>query len=278
MNRFDNSPVKCMSQVTMQSLDTLGSLAPLGSLEPLPPRLRLTIKSSPPQSPQTAQIQAMQNMQSAQTIYEPGEEKFYNGYGESHVVSHTERSILSDLKPHPFTDDIKNMADVIFNKMRYQVRRGKIRDQLLFYCVYCSHCELRRDVNPIQLGKHFGLTQGEVQKCDSMFSPLQTGYRKPEMMITPLDYLPDYCSAINLSQEAIEDILRMATSIITKDPALLQENPQTVASGLLRYYTVSNGIVVEDPERLTNVMANVTGRSDATINALYKRISIIDNS
>lgn len=209
------------------------------------------------------------------TLCDPqDEEKFHKCYGDSHVVTYNERSILSDLKTYSFTDDIKNTADVIYNKMRYQVRRGKIRDQLLFYCVYCAHCELHRSVNPIQLGKLFELTQGEVQRCDSLFSPLQTGYRKPELIVSPLDYLPDYCSAINLSQEAIEDILVMAASILEKDSSLMQENPQTVASGLLRYYTVLNGITVDDPQHMTIV----TSRSNATIDTVYRRIATIDNS
>ena len=204
-----------------------------------------------------------------------GEQRFCGGYGEwGHVISHTERTILPDLKQYPFTDDIKNQADVIYNKMRYQVRRGKIRFQMLFFCVYCSHLELGRDVNPIQLGAQFGLTQGEVQRCDSLFSPLQTGYKPPSTNASPLGYLPNYCVAMNLSQEAINEIMKMASNVLRKDPRLYQENPQTVAAGLLRYYTITNGIIMDDPQKMTNV----TGRSTVTIDGMFRRISTIDNS
>lgn len=204
-----------------------------------------------------------------------GEQRFCGGYGEwAHVVNHTERSILPDLKQYPFPDDIKNQADVIYNKMRYQVRRGKIRYQMLFFCIYCAHLELSRDVNPIQLGSQFGLTPGEVQRCDSLFSPLQTGYKPPSTNTSPLGYLPDYCRDMNLSQEAIDEIMKMATSVLRKDPTLYQENPQTVAAGLLRYYTITNGIITDDPQKITRV----TCRSNVTIDGMFRRISAIDNS
>lgn len=204
-----------------------------------------------------------------------GEQRFCGGYGEwGHVINHTERTILPDLKQYPFTDDIKNTADVIYNKMRHQVRRGKIRFQMLFFCTYCSHLELGRDVNPIQLGALFGLTPGEVQRCDSLFSPLQTGYRPPNRNASPLGYLPEYCQGMDLSHEAIEEIMKMSATILRKDPTLYQENPQTVAAGLLRYYTITNGISNDDPQKITRI----TGRSTVTIDGMFKRISTIDNS
>ncbi|MEM2987184.1 MAG: hypothetical protein QXV60_03700, partial [Nitrososphaerota archaeon] len=170
--------------------------------------------------------------------------------------------------------DIKNQADVIYNKMKYQVRRGKIRHQMLFFCVYCAYLELNRNVNPIELGEIFGLSQGEVQRCNSLFSPLQTGYKPPSRNISPISYLPDFCKNIGLSQDALESIINMAVIILNKDPSLYQENPQTVAAGLLRYYIITNGIMIEDPQRITRV----TNRSIVTIESMFKRICTIDNN
>ena len=202
------------------------------------------------------------------------DQPFYGGYGEwGHVITRTERSILSDLKQYPFPDDIKNKADVIYNKMIYRVRRGKIRSQMLFFCVYCAHLELDRDVDPVDLGNLFGLSQGEVQRCDSIFSPLQTGYRPPSTDTSPLRYLPGYCQKMDLSEEAVEEITRLANNILMKDPDLRQENPQTVAAGILRYFTCTNGITTDDPQKLTKV----TGRSSVTIDVMFRRIATIDN-
>jgi len=203
-----------------------------------------------------------------------GEQRFCGGYGEwGHVVTHVDRSILPDLKQQAFPDEIKNGADVIYNKMKYRVRRGKIRNQMLFFCIYCAHLELNRDVNPIQLGAQFGLLPGEVQRCDSIFSPLQTGYRPPHTKTSPLRYLPDYCCRMGVSEDTTPEVMKLAAIILQKDSTLYQENPQTVAAGLLKYYTVTNGITTDDPQKITNV----TGRSNVTIEGMFRRIATIDN-
>jgi transcription initiation factor TFIIIB Brf1 subunit/transcription initiation factor TFIIB len=190
------------------------------------------------------------------------------------MISITERTILPDLRSHPYSDDIKNQADTIYNKMIPRVRRGKIRAQLLFYCVYCAHLELDRDVNPLHLGVHFGLSSGDVQRCDSIFSPLQTGYKPPNKNTTALKYLPEYCRSMNISDDAIDNITKTATLILKKDLSLHQESPQTVAAGLLRYITEIKGIETDDP----TIFVKITGRSSVTIEGMYKRIATIDNN
>ena len=208
--------------------------------------------------------------------HEAYEEKaFCGGHGDwAHVVSKTERSILGDLKQYDIADEIKNMADVIYNKMIPQTRRNKVRRQLLFYCTYCAHLELGRDVNPSVLGKIFDLDTGDVQKCYSLFAPLQTGYTPPASTSSPLRYLPDYCSRMGLTAEAVADLITMSKRILNKDRTLLQETPQTVAAGLLRYWIEINGVVIDDSQKLRDI----TGRSLVTIDTMFKRIANVDNS
>lgn len=207
--------------------------------------------------------------------FDTTDRQFFGGFGEigGYVMTKNEHSILGDLKQYPFPDDIKNQADTIFKKMRYRVRRGKIRDLLVFYCTYCAHLELRRDVNPIQLGKQFGITPGKVQRCYSTFSRLQTGYEPPVVHTSPLSYLPGYCRNMDLSEDAIDEVLNMGQSILDKDQTLYQESPQTVAAGLLRYYLFTTGVIYDDQQKI----AKVTDRSIVTIEGMFKRIAGIDN-
>lgn len=207
--------------------------------------------------------------------YDSGETKFHEGYDDGgHVINRTNRSILPDLKSYNFCDEIKNCADVIYNKMNYRVRRGKIRNQMIFFCVYSAHIELNIDIDPISLGAQFNLTSGEVQRCDSLFSPLQTGYRPPSTNTSPTKYLPNYCQRLALSDDSINEVRKLSNIILRKDPTLFQENPQTVAAGLLRYFIITNGITTDDPQTL----GSITGRSNVTIENMYRRISSIDNS
>src|SRR5258708_17857264 len=80
------------------------------------------------------------------------------------------RSIIADLEKYQFNDDIKLRSNLIYNKMKHSARRANKRQFLLFFCVYNAYKELGINVNPAELGRMFGLTQGQVQKTDSIFS------------------------------------------------------------------------------------------------------------
>jgi hypothetical protein len=202
------------------------------------------------------------------------EKTFYNCKGEwGHIQQRTSRSILKDLKPFDIPENIKFRADVIYNKMHYHVRRKKIRYQMLFYCVYCAYLELNQNVDPTELGVLFGLKQGDVQRCDSLFSPLQTGYTPPVKHARPTKYLDQYCEKIGLDNDAGLQIKKLSEALMIKDPEFLQENPQTVAAGILKYFVITNGIILEDPD----IIRTVTKRSNATIDAIFQRIITIDN-
>lgn len=204
------------------------------------------------------------------------------GNGGNYVYISSDRSIVSELTAYGHIDEeIKNQADVIYNLMHKSTRRGKVRRQLLFYCVYCAYRELRRDVNPISLGQQFNLKPGDVQRCDSLFSQIKTGY-KPRIntYASPLDYIPGYfdelgkLGCVEISSYITESALQLGKSIIDKEQSLLQENPQTVAAGLFHYFNLTNGI--EYPDATTP--SKITSRSNMTINNMFKRIATIDNA
>ena len=198
------------------------------------------------------------------------------GNGGGHVSVSSDRSIIPELNVYDKLDsEIKNQADVIYNLMYKSTRRGKVRKQLLFYCCYCAYLELHRNIDPIYLGKQFGLTSGDVQRCDSLFSEIKTGYKlRVPTYTSPLVYIPGYCEQLGLSEEAAQDAVELGKSILNKDVTLLQESPQTVSAGLFHYFNVMNGIKSDDPA----ISSRITGRSNATIDAMFKRISRIDNS
>ena len=235
----------------------------------------------------------MQNKRIKLVISEPKVEQIeFNSYHQdfndlnNHVINKSERSILSDLEGVPIPDNIKHRADNIFNKMIPQVRRAKVRSQLIFYCTYCAYLEAAEDqrksgkyygdeisVIPEQLGQLFNLTPTQVRKCRSLFSQAKTGYKPPIGKISPLSLLPIYGANMNLSEDYIESALATSRIILAKEPNLLEENPQTVAMGLLYYCNECIGIKLEDPSQL----AEISNRSKVTIEAIYRRIKDIDN-
>jgi hypothetical protein len=218
-----------------------------------------------------------------------------NSEKKEYIIVRNKHSLLSDLEQYHFPDDIKNGANVIYNKMTHQVRRGKKRNQLLFFCVYCSYLEeiakyikllengnnqVERilsetmNIDPFTLGLNFDLKPGEVQHCFSIFSPLQTGYKPPSKYISPLGYLSNFCHNMNISQECIMELMKLGENILQKAPTLYQENPRTVGAALFRYIIEINGIKGKDP----NEIISITGKTNNTISEIYRRISDIDNA
>lgn len=204
---------------------------------------------------------------------------FVEGYGEgaagSHIGAIKVKSCVDLLKQkYHQPEDIAIQADLILKQMRPRVNRGKINVQKMFHCTYNAYRELGRNVDPYELGsKYFGLTAGEVTQTESLFSPLQTGYYPPNINVTCTEYIPGYCRSLNLSTEISNSITEFSNRMLLKDPSLLQEQPKTVAAGLFKYYLVIHGITLNDNEQFLKI----TGRSNATIENIYNRISILDN-
>jgi transcription initiation factor TFIIIB Brf1 subunit/transcription initiation factor TFIIB len=182
------------------------------------------------------------------------------------------RSILNELSNYNIPDDIKSRANIIYNSMVSNIKRANKRKYLLFYCVYSAYKELNITVNPVELGKKFNLSPGDVQKTHSMFSPLQTNYKPVNRIINASDYISDFCKKLNMDSYE-SDIIMFTNNILNKNPSLTQEQPQTVAAGVLKYYMMINGIELIDKHQLSIS----TLRSDTTIDGMYKKISTMDN-
>ena len=192
--------------------------------------------------------------------------------GDHNICNKYTKSILSDLHPYKFSDDIKIRANYIYSKMNHSTRRANKRTLLLFFCVYSAYKELSIPVNPADLGKLFGLTHGQMMKTESMFSYLQTGYKPICRTISVYDYIPDYCQKLGL-ENYLDDIILLTENILAKDKDLRQQVSPTLGTGLIKYFLIINGIELNDK----NSLSLVTQRSDTTIDTMYKKICEVDN-
>lgn len=184
------------------------------------------------------------------------------------------RSILNDLSAYPqFSDDIKIRANTIYLKMNPTTNRAKKRTLLLFFCIYNAYKELGIKIDPAVLGDIFGLNAGQLQKTESMFSRLQTNYKPIINCRTVSDYINDYCQAIGLA-DYVDDIIQLSDHILSKNVDLNQSASQPVAAGMIKYYMVINGIELVNKE----LLSQAARRSDTTIEAMFKKISGVDNT
>jgi transcription initiation factor TFIIIB Brf1 subunit/transcription initiation factor TFIIB len=183
------------------------------------------------------------------------------------------RTLISDLKPLDFPDEIKKSANQIFMSMNCPTKRSKKRKLLLFFCIYSAYMELGMPQIPNTIAKKVGISASEVSKAMALFSESQTGYHPPYMLITPLHYLPDYCSKLGFTDTTKEMVFEMAKSIMEKDKTLMEESPQKISAGIIQFFMVMNGIQFKKKE-----FAKMFGFSEVTINNIFKRIVSIDSS
>jgi transcription initiation factor TFIIIB Brf1 subunit/transcription initiation factor TFIIB len=183
------------------------------------------------------------------------------------------RTLIQDLKSLDFPDDIKKTANQIFMSMNCPTKRSKKRKLLLFFCIYSAYMELGIPQIPNVIAKKVNISPSEVSKAMALFSESQTGYHPPYILITPLHYLPDYCTKLGFTEPTKELVYDMAKKIMDKDKSLMEESPQKISAGIIQFFMVMNGIQFKKKE-----FAKMFGFSEVTINNIFKRIVAIDSS
>jgi transcription initiation factor TFIIIB Brf1 subunit/transcription initiation factor TFIIB len=183
------------------------------------------------------------------------------------------KNLASDLKCLDFPDEIKKTANTIFMSMNCPTKRSKKRKLLLFFCIYSAYMELGIPQIPNIIAKKVNISPSEVSKAMALFSESQTGYHPPYMLITPIHYLPDYCTKLGFSEETKEMVYQLANNIMEKDKSLMEESPQKISAGIIQFFMVMNGIQFKKKE-----FAKMFGFSEVTINNIFKRIVAIDSS
>jgi transcription initiation factor TFIIIB Brf1 subunit/transcription initiation factor TFIIB len=183
------------------------------------------------------------------------------------------RSLVTDLKTLDFPDEIKHQANGVFHKMNCPTKRSKKRKLLVFYCIYCAYLELQNPQVPTAIARKIPIEQSEIPKAMALFSEIQTGYRPPDIKITPTHYLKDYCSQLGFTDQTTEMVVNLTNLIMLKDLALKEESPQKLSAGILQCFMIMNGIQFKKKE-----FAKMFGFSEVTINNIFKKILNIYSS
>jgi len=185
----------------------------------------------------------------------------------------TEKSIINDLKKYPgISDDVIQQANRLYIEMGAPTRRGQVRQQMLFICTYRAYRKLGKEPNPYELAQVFGLKKGQVQKANSIFSPLQTGFQPNYSQVYPAKDIPSFSAQIGLSEEVTKQIVTFAQGLLERYPSLAEEAPQNLAAGIIAYYCQSNGII---PVLAT--LPTVANNSKITIDNMAAKIAEYDN-
>ena len=195
---------------------------------------------------------------------------------------HSIKTVLPELETYNLPTDIKDRANFIYSQLKSQTRRGKRRVQMIFFCIYIAHGELNKMVAPAIIADMVGLKKTEINKAFSMFSEVQTGYKpktSPDPVRDPINMIPDLCVRLGFEQDDIQKCLSLAEEIMKKDTVcevkerLSLSPPQVVASGIIQYYLMINGINID-----RKGFSKITKSSDNSIKTIQDKISHLHNN
>lgn len=207
----------------------------------------------------------------------------YYGPSETDNIRCTSRkahktSIYKDLEGKNIDPDIINSA----NNMYIQISNGKVfrgrstRKSIISGCLFYAYkirgtpksCDMIRIIL-----SDFKLRKSDILhgiKYISLNIPKSSGVQN--VFITPTDVIVELLETINnKSQKTLDDIMKLYSSIIEKDPMRFMNNrPQSVAASVIYYYTVLNNRDIDIAE-----FSKLVGTSVSTIQKIVSGIKDI---
>lgn len=186
------------------------------------------------------------------------------------------KTIVPDLERFGFPDEIKVLADQVYTKLGVPTKRGRLRANMLFFCVFQAYVIAGKIREPRFLAEQMDIDEKSIPKIFSSYSFQQTGYEPVNCKITVETFIPEYCERMNLIEpEHIQACLKIWNNVKKKDPSLeYMAKPQFGSAGIVLYYMYN--ILGYDIDRdLKMKKMKMTVASMANI---VSKISVLDNS
>jgi transcription initiation factor TFIIIB Brf1 subunit/transcription initiation factor TFIIB len=189
-----------------------------------------------------------------------------------HMRKIEERTINKDVENMGFSDKIIEKANSIYESVSQgKIFRGNSRKAIIFACIFHAY-KLSGDPQPcdtlidiFNLEKKVGLRGlKHVNLKIPADSEIKSTYITPEHLIV------DIMNKFEATGEQKDDVISIYKKIANRSSILNRSRPQSVASGIVRYY-----ILVNDKDiSMTEFRAKVK-LSELTINRIVKEIGIL---
>ena len=156
-----------------------------------------------------------------------------------YIRKNTDRTIHTDLQDVQISEHIKDKANDIFHQVCNRIRRANLRKGIVFGCVFFAF-------------KY----EGDPQSCDSLIKKFHISKKKAKeglnfvndnlphrspllsIHITDIDLMREFMFKFNTSDEQCEEVIALYKTIKGKSSALVCRKPQSIAAGMIYYYTL----------------------------------------
>lgn len=109
----------------------------------------------------------------------------------------------------------------------------------LFVAIYLAHLHLGLDFKPEGLARQLGLKRSELEAATKMAAA-----SVPVVVVSPLKAVSTACEELGTDAAMAKDITTFTHQLLEKHPLLLEDNPQRVAAGIIRYSYEKHGLEV----------------------------------
>ncbi len=199
----------------------------------------------------------------------------YNNGSRCHIRKSDEKNIYKDVSNLNIPDNIIQEANSIYQTVvKDRIYRGNTRKAIIFACIFYAYKNMNKPQTCDSL-----ITLFNIQRKDGLKGLKLVNIHSNNTIIsksnyiTPQNIIADFMNNLSASKEDIDNVIELYSHIHKKSEIINRARPQSVASGLIRYYIIKHNknISISD-------FVDIVKISELTINRMVKEISRILDS
>jgi transcription initiation factor TFIIIB Brf1 subunit/transcription initiation factor TFIIB len=191
-----------------------------------------------------------------------------------HVRKNDEKNIYKDVSNLNIPDNIIKQANSLYQHVvNNRIYRGNTRKSIIFACIFYSYkqagmpqsCDTLTTLFNIQ--RKDGLKGLKIVNLNS-----DNNVVEKSTYITPENIITEIMKKFSAQQSDINNVISLHKKIHKKSELLNRARPQSVASGIIRYYILKHNKNISMEDFISTV-----GISELTINRIVREINKIIN-
>ena len=189
-----------------------------------------------------------------------------------HIRKIEDRTIYKDVEGMGFSDKILTKANELYVQVtKGKIYRGSSRKAIVFACIFHTFKSIGNPQSCDKLIEIFNLQKKiGLQGLKHVNLNAPKGSYVHMSYITPENLIKEIMNNFEADNDQIEEVISIYKKIKNKSSVLNRSRPQSVASGLVRYYIIKNNKNISLSDFKTKV-----NLSELTINRICKEITKI---
>ena len=186
-----------------------------------------------------------------------------------------EKSIVKDIETLCFPDNIVQEANQIYQDVvNGRIYRGNTRRSIIFACIFYAYKKMNQPQSCDALTVLFNLERKDALKGLKIVKLNSNKNIDQNSYITPEDIIKEFMLQFKADTSEISNVIKLYSKIKDKKSLILSRSrPQSIASGVIRYYILRN-----DKDISIENFKEIVKLSELTINKIVKEITkLLDN-